>query len=109
MHKPIEEALHVLAKVEDLYHQGLSKPQIAGALLLMLPEILEVLSNALDFQIGYQDRTQLIAKQVRRLLKETLAASNGELKWATELPPGKAPGFRRELNALQSLLNRTQI
>jgi hypothetical protein len=54
----------------------------------------------LEYQAGYETELHALVQKVGALLVAFSESSNGSATWRTELPAGKAPQFRRALNAL---------
>lgn len=95
---PIEQALTAL----EAENQADSLPTLerAGARLQSHPKLRQALSALMGYHSGYAAECRLTGELVVKLLNETFAATNGELRWASELPRGRAPAFRRALNNL---------
>lgn len=94
---PVEQAQNVIERARAIEKTSETAAQKAGHRLALSREILAALEALLVYHLGYRQNTLVISELVRELLKQTFAATNGELRWATELPPGKAPYFRRAL------------
>ena len=61
----------------------------------------QVIADLLAYQEGTMHELRVLVRLVGELLRELSASySNGSAHWISELPKGKAPGFRRALNAL---------
>lgn len=60
----------------------------------------EVLAELLQYHSGYASELEGLTTRVGALLATFYDASEGSATWRTELPRGKAPAFRRALNAL---------
>lgn len=60
----------------------------------------EVLAELLPYLSGYASEHEALTTKVGALLATFTDASDGCATWRTELPRGKAPAFRRALNAL---------
>ena len=95
---PVEMARAALANETTL--DSLPTAERAGARLASHQQMRQALVALLAHHLGYASENRIIGTLVMKLVDETFAATNGELRWASELPPGKAPAFRRALNNL---------
>lgn len=110
MTTPLEQADLIISEVEEiLADRTLNAAQRAGALLPYVLKLLHVVKNLREFHLGYRLGHHRISSLVSKLLRTMLDASTGELKWAADLPPGKAPEFRRALTDLQTHFKATPI
>jgi hypothetical protein len=104
---PVEDAQALIQQLQAIELTSDSAAQKAGHRLLLMPKLAASLEALLGYHQGYRQNTLVVSHLVRALLAETFAATNGELKWATELPPGKAPSFRRALVNLITYFKQT--
>lgn len=58
----------------------------------------EELRQQLQILEGFQSEHHRLISLVFELLGTVTAATNGRADWTSELPPGRAPAFRRALN-----------
>lgn len=63
-------------------------------------EARELLPELLEYQAGFEAELEALVTKVGALLVAFSQSSNGSATWRTEIPHGKAPQFRRALNAL---------
>jgi hypothetical protein len=94
---PAEQAQDVIERWLHIGTTSENAAQKAGHRLQLSHELAEALQRLLAFHAGYRQDTLMTSALVQTLLEATFEATNGELKWASELPPGKAPFFRRAL------------
>lgn len=95
---PIEQARAALEM--ETYSDSLPTAEKAAARLQSHPDLRQSLQRLLEFHCGYAQENRHTGELVRRLLQETFAATDGELRWSGELPRGTAPAFRRALTDL---------
>lgn len=105
----LEEGKRILAlPVKD--------PTRAASLMLLTPqclasmvELLKLVHQWRAYHEAYAAEHEKLVSLVHALLEATTAATNGTNRWATELPAGKAPVFRRCLNAIIRFVKTREI
>ena len=99
MSTPLSDLAILLAeaeKVDTVQPLGLQTSER----LLLLKRFRSATRAMLEFHAGYAENHQTLTELVYRLLGTVTAHSNGRGHWATELPDGTAPEFKRTLNAI---------
>jgi hypothetical protein len=110
MTTPLEQADLIITEVEGIFADPtLNAAQRAGSLLPYVPRLLNATKDLREFHLGYSLEHRRISALVSKLLRTMLDASTGELKWVADLPPGKAPEFRRALTDLQTHFKQTPV
>jgi hypothetical protein len=101
---PLSELAILLAeaeKADSIQPLGLQTSER----LLLLKQFRSATRAMLEFHAGYAENHQTLTELVYRLLGTVSAHSNGRGHWATELPQGTAPEFKRTLNAIIKFLD----
>ena len=100
-------ALKLVAQCEETIRlmslpteRGGPPPNMMADVILQHRQLVEELRRATQREEGILDELRRIISLVAELLGATIASTNGLALWASELPPGKAPAFRRALNKI---------
>lgn len=100
----LTKARYLLAQAEATKGLPAAGQLRMSNMILEHAQLREVLHDLLEFHEGYAQEHRTLVRMVFELAKTAIASSNGQLKWATEIPPGTAPQFRRALNDLLKYL-----
>lgn len=92
------KALALVEKCEATAKLPAGAPLRVAEMVLEHRLLREALREHIEFQEGFRSEHHRLISLVFELLGTVTAATNGRADWTSELPPGKAPAFRRALN-----------
>lgn len=95
---PLKALAALIAEADKA--DGLPLGLQAAERLLLLRRFRNETLRLIEYHGGYADQHQTLVSLVYELLGTVTAHSNGRTHWASEVPHGTAPQFRRALNNL---------
>lgn len=92
-----EETIRLMSMPQG---RGGTPPAVMADLILQHRQLVAELRRATQREEGILDELRRLISMVAELLGTVIATTNGQALWTSELPPGKAPIFRRALNKI---------
>lgn len=92
------KAQTLIAQCERTAQLPPSHPGRTADMILQHRLLRELLAEHSEFHEGFKQEHLRLVSLGYELLGTVTASTNGRADWTSELPPGKAPGFRRALN-----------
>ena len=89
--------------------EELSRAEQTAEKILIHAKIMANVADLKAYAEGVTQEYALLLKLGYELAESTRLATNGQVWWATELPDGKAPAFKRALNAFIFYVKRVAM